>query len=112
MKPTAKILTVLTISLALTLPAQADWGHHHGHRHHHHHQPWRTAAAAVAIAGVVGATTYYSTPPVTVVQAPQAYYPQSPSPRIWYFCASAGQYYPYARYCPEGWQAVAPQPRW
>jgi hypothetical protein len=28
----------------------------------------------------------------------------------WYFCASAGAYYPYVGDCPEGWQQVVPQP--
>ncbi|MGN6669701.1 MAG: hypothetical protein ACTHKH_22430, partial [Trinickia sp.] len=28
--------------------------------------------------------------------------------QYWYYCMSAGQYYPYVTYCPEGWQAVIP----
>ncbi|KAA0090507.1 hypothetical protein CIW54_03815 [Paraburkholderia sp. T12-10] len=27
----------------------------------------------------------------------------------WYYCESAGQYYPYVTECPEGWQAVIPE---
>jgi len=27
----------------------------------------------------------------------------------WYYCASAGTYYPYATECPEGWELVVPQ---
>lgn len=26
----------------------------------------------------------------------------------WYYCRSAGQYYPYVTYCPEGWLVVEP----
>ena len=119
MKTYTKTLLAIVATFALALPAQADWGRHHDHhryeRHHHHNNSWNTAAAAVAIAGIVGATAYYtSPPPATVVAVPQAYVPPAPAPapRAWYYCASAGQYYPYARFCPEGWQAVAPQPRW
>lgn len=27
---------------------------------------------------------------------------------VWYFCGSAGAYYPYVTYCPEGWVLVTP----
>ena len=30
-------------------------------------------------------------------------------PQHWYFCQTAGIYYPYILECPEGWQEVAPQ---
>jgi hypothetical protein len=35
---------------------------------------------------------------------PPAYVP----PTYWYYCASAGAYYPYVPSCPEGWITVAP----
>jgi hypothetical protein len=35
-------------------------------------------------------------------------YGPSASGSYWYYCASAGQYYPYVTYCPEGWQPVIP----
>ena len=31
------------------------------------------------------------------------------SGQYWYYCESAGQYYPYVTYCPEGWEAVVPE---
>jgi len=35
-------------------------------------------------------------------------YPESAAPPYWYYCASAGAYYPYVGVCPEGWQPVVP----
>ena len=59
---------------------------------------------------------YYPAP--VVVQQPPVYIEQSPAPMAqpsapagyWYYCASAGAYYPYVKECPTGWQRVAPQP--
>lgn len=36
-------------------------------------------------------------------------YPAPMAPSYWYYCASAGAYYPYVQACPEGWQRVIPQ---
>jgi len=30
----------------------------------------------------------------------------APAPRYWYYCESAGGYYPYVPACPSGWRAV------
>jgi len=39
------------------------------------------------------------------------YYPNAtyPYPQYWYYCASAGAYYPYVSACPEGWTPVVPE---
>jgi hypothetical protein len=39
------------------------------------------------------------------------YYPNAtyPNPQYWYYCPSAGAYYPYVSACPEGWTPVVPQ---
>jgi hypothetical protein len=50
------------------------------------------------------APAYY--PPATEYVAPQP----APAAASWYYCPSAGGYYPYVRECPGGWQQVAPQP--
>ena len=42
-------------------------------------------------------------PPTVVTPAPA-----QPSPRYWYYCASAKAYYPYVPTCSEGWQQVVP----
>jgi hypothetical protein len=44
------------------------------------------------------APTYVPAPPAPVVQA------------YWYYCPALGNYYPYVRDCPGGWQPVLPQP--
>ena len=54
----------------------------------------------------------YYYPPVVVARPPVyagGYYSQ-PAPAVWYYCASAGAYYPYVSVCPEGWQHVVPTP--
>jgi hypothetical protein len=47
----------------------------------------------------------YAPPPVVVEQPPAVYVERS----YWYYCRSAGAYYPYASQCPEGWLRVVPQ---
>lgn len=131
--PTATMKTTLrTLCLTLaiaTAPAFAGHGRHDGHygyygppRHHaphykHHHGPrWGAPAAALAITGVaagIAAATWYAAPRPVYVPPPPVYAPPRPAYAVpadgyWNFCASAGQYYPYVRYCPEGWQPVYP----
>ena len=55
---------------------------------------------------------YYAAPPV-VVEPPPTEYIQAPAPPAqdyWYYCQSAGMYYPYVKECPGGWMQVVPQP--
>ena len=35
-------------------------------------------------------------------------YDPEPAVQYWYYCGSAGAYYPYVAECPEGWQPVVP----
>jgi hypothetical protein len=35
--------------------------------------------------------------------------PPRPAPAYWYYCQSAGRYYPYVNACPVGWVTVAPR---
>jgi len=92
------------------------------------------AVAATVTAGVVGVATGVATavtapltypllaavapPPPAVYAPPPASYPprvaySRPSaparPFHWYYCQSAGGYYPYVRTCPGGWLTVAPR---
>ncbi len=48
---------------------------------------------------------YYAAPPVVVQPAPAP-----PAQAYWYYCQSAGAYYPYVQDCPGGWMQVVPQP--
>lgn len=67
-------------------------------------------AAVLAITGLaIGAAAYNSRPaePTYYVAPPRSVEPPMET-GYWYYCGSSGQYYPYTRYCPEGWQAVLP----
>ena len=77
----------------------------------HGHQggrSWSSVGPALAIGALVGAGVVYATrhavPTVTYYSAPVP-----ANTGTWYYCASVGAYYPYARVCPEGWQAVPAQ---
>lgn len=66
---------------------------------------------------------YYPYPPVVVTPAsPPTYIEQEQaanesrpqaqaSSNYWYYCSKPEGYYPYVRECPQGWQAVPPQPQ-
>jgi hypothetical protein len=106
--------------------------YHHGHASHPHGGSWVAPLLFLGLAGAaIGAAAshqsappppVYAQPPVTYVQ-PQVTYMQpaptymAPAPvappqpaNVWYFCKSAGQYYPYTQYCPEGWRLVPATP--
>lgn len=123
-----KNLIALTLTLSLALGsienAQADWGRHERaerHRDHHHHhehrrgQNWAGPAALLAITGLAIGAAAYNHATVAPVQSFPAYTPppqrpiqMQPESGNWYYCESSGQYYPYVRYCPEGWLPVMP----
>lgn len=49
----------------------------------------------------------YEPPPV---QPAPIYIEQPAASGMWYYCKSSGQYYPYVRTCPEGWEELPPVP--
>jgi hypothetical protein len=73
-------------------------------------------AWAGGVAAVGTFLSYWPTPYVTHrggPQAPTEYIQQAPAPPAedyWYYCASAGEYYPYVKDCPGGWMQVVPAP--
>jgi len=120
-KTTTAICLAITLALGVNTAAQAEHRHHRGgydrpdYRHHdrdhhrHHRSSWVGPAAVLAIAGLtVGAIAYHQSQPAAIVYStpPAPAYPPPPEAGYWRYCGSAGQYYPYVRYCPEGWQAV------
>lgn len=122
MKKTTALCLALSLALTTVGTAQADWGRHDGYRADHEYRhprdqrggsDWFGPAAILAIAGLaIGAAAYSQNTPAPVYVAP-AYSPLppvevAPESGNWYYCDSAGRYYPYVRYCPEGWQAVMP----
>jgi len=57
---------------------------------------------------------YVYTPPPVIVQEPPAYAQVAPAPApapqaYWYYCPSAGAYYPTTPTCPEAWVQVPPR---
>lgn len=122
MKKSTALLIALSLALGTAGSAQADRGRHggydhrgyghHGHHHGGHHRGgnWIGPAAILAITGLaIGAATYSQAQAAPVQVLPQpTYQPPPPDSGNWYYCNSAGQYYPYVRGCPEGWQAVMP----
>ena len=97
--------------------------HHHGHHNHwkngywhhgHHHgrDGWWWINAGIWHWYPRPVYPYPSYERVVVVDRPQ------PAPVVvqnntpfWYYCDSARNYYPHVSSCPEGWRAIATQPR-
>jgi hypothetical protein len=82
-------------------PQAPGGGHHFEGRHdiHRHPQPW------VGVRPWVWPDPFwpgyiYAPPPPPAYIAP---------PASWYYCQSAGAYYPDVQTCPEGWVTVAPR---
>lgn len=103
--------------------AQARWhgprggrfrGHHPGFRRHHgfrhrgfrHHGFHGKAFIGVGPLFLWGPRHIYTPPPVVV---PPPVYVQPAPAGYWYYCASAGAYYPYVAACPESWILVPPR---
>lgn len=118
MKKLIALFMVFSLALSTAGTAQADGRYHGGYRpppprhHHHHHDKsdWVGPAAVLAITGLaIGAAAYNSRPaePTYYVTPPRSVEPPMGT-GYWYYCESSGQYYPYTRYCPGGWQAVLP----
>lgn len=55
---------------------------------------------------VYPAPAYVYRPAVIGYASPPVYIERDAAQRDWYYCASAGTYYPYTRECPGGWQRV------
>jgi len=114
MKKITALFLVISLALGASGSAQAEWGRHGGHRSHHdggyrHSSGWVGPAAILAITGLaIGAAAYSQANAAPVYVAPQRAYQPPPESGNWYYCGSAGQYYPYVQNCPEGWQSVMP----
>jgi hypothetical protein len=133
-------LIVVAVNLVAVASSEARRGghhhrghHHHGHRHHGHHHGHHHHARFVFGFGhsvwwggypywhyppvVYAPAVVYAPPPppVVVQEAPPVYLQQAPAPaptaeQFWYYCQSAGGYYPTVSSCPEAWVKVAPRP--
>lgn len=106
MKRAKAVLALILLGLALSGPALAGGGHRP-------HVRFGVVIAAPLLVAPAFYPPYYG--------YPRYYYPPAAYPppvyiernrprhhRFWYYCASAGGYYPYISACPEGWRRVAP----
>jgi hypothetical protein len=113
----ATILIALASGNALADHGRPPPAHHYSHGGGH--LDWLGALLLIGFTAAVldAATSQPSAPPppryvepLPVLPAPS--YIEQPQPAgMWYFCRSAGQYYPYVRSCPEAWEQVPATPR-
>ena len=119
-------LIVVAATVMLVPPSEA-----HGRRFHHHRGGFRSSVVIGFGPGYYwGPYAYpypywrypppyvvYSPPPVVVQETPPVYVQQEPpalappaAEQYWYYCQSAGGYYPSVASCPEAWVRVPPRP--
>jgi hypothetical protein len=102
----AAAVALATTCLVLTVPLSAaarEGGGDHGHSDGHvgGHFDGRGFGTPHGFHGAPGhfvGDGWYDYPNATY-----------PNPQYWYYCPSAGAYYPYVSACPEGWTPVVPQ---
>lgn len=85
-------------------------GSHRYQPAHHNRHRWEAVAATLVVGGLIGAALADRPAPVQAVVVPQPLFTTQPPPpappRVWYYCGSAGMYYPQAGFCPEGWRLI------
>lgn len=79
---------------------------HQRDNHRGRNVAWGVLGTGIAL-GAIALAIEAPRPPV--VMAPIVA-PARPPGAMWYFCESAGAYYPYVSYCAEGWRAVPANP--
>ena len=113
---------VVAAALMLAVPSEASG------RRHPHHRPAFHSRVIIGFGPAYWGPPYpywyypppyvvYSPPPVIVREEPPVYVQQAPAPpaaasveqQFWYYCPSAGAYYPTVSSCPETWLQVAPR---
>ena len=120
------VLLAAAVLLLMPVPSQAGghgWRGHgrhghgwHGHRWHGRHSTRFHIGLGSAFwwgprpVYVQPAPVYVSPPRVIVAEQP-VYVQREPvpSPSYWYYCGSAGGYYPDVSSCPEPWVQVPPR---
>jgi hypothetical protein len=105
------------VLLLAAVPSRAGAHGWHGHGWHRHHAP-RVVVGIGSGFWWGPSPRWYAPPPVHVVpprlivREPPVYIeraPASPSASYWYYCESAGAYYPNVPTCPEPWVKVPPR---
>ena len=106
----------MTIEMALARSGGGHGGGGHSGGHHSgggHHSHGSRGHVCVFVGGSVFGLGYYYPPsyyypwPVEIPYSPPGYIEQGTD---LYYCISAQSYYPDVKECPEGWQAITPEP--
>jgi hypothetical protein len=119
MKRAFFVVSLLAAAFLLAaVPSEARAHGWHGHRGHGHHRH----APRVVVRFGPGfwwgpPAVWYSPPPVyvrpprVIVEEPPVYVERAPASSFsyWYYCQSAGAYYPSVPSCPEPWVKVPPR---
>jgi hypothetical protein len=95
-----------------TVQPRAFAGHHDFHRFDHHDHARVFIGVGPLFWWDPWPPAYAVAPPPVVVQEPPVYVEQGPAGSMpsgfWYYCPSAGGYYPNVPSCPEPWVPVTP----
>ncbi len=108
------VLSLMTTVLALPAPAWA-WGRGGFHHGFHHGGCCFFGGFGLGLGlGVLATAPFwyppaYAYPVYPVYPAPVPTYATPAPPATWYYCRSAGAYYPYVPSCPEAWVQVPAQ---
>ena len=114
------VALLLGMLVVLAVPAQSWAGGRHWHRGHHHrhhghpghHHGGHFYFGLGAPVYHYGWAPYWGYPPTrtVIVEEPEPpVYIERSAGDWWYFCESAGEYYPSVPTCPEPWVQVAPR---
>lgn len=86
---------------------------YHGYGGGYHNGDWVGALLFLGLLATLlnSADSPPSPPAYAPMPLPAETWIQKPAPAgVWYYCAAAGQYYPYVRECPEAWETVPAVP--
>lgn len=115
----AALAVAATIGLPAAAEAHGGWhGGFHGGHHEWHRHGGIFIGPAFGWPGPFDDPFFQFPPAPIVVQPPPVYIERgndsgalASSGQFWYYCESAGAYYPYVKQCPEGWKTVLPRQR-
>lgn len=125
-----KKIAVVGLIVVAVIATLAPLGEAHGRRFHHRSGFRSSVFIGFGPSYYWGPRPYwyyppppyavYAPPPVIVQEVPPVYVQQTPPPppappapsagQYWYYCQSAGGYYPTVATCPEAWVKVPPRP--
>jgi hypothetical protein len=110
-------LVAAALLLLAAVPSQSQARGWHGHRGHFHHRHAPRVVVGIGSGFWWGPPALWYTPPPVyvrprvIVEEPPVYVERPPvsSSSYWYYCESAGAYYPSVPRCPEPWIKVPPR---